>query len=176
MGRPSPEGLHTALGGGPHAEDIPPAFKELAFLLQEVFSLPKVFVTSLLDVTSKYVYAQFTSSLRPPKVESRHPDLPWRIACARLASPSLPATTAEVVFSLLHNVLSPADSPPLPVIGPVAVLPLLPWAAQGCRPLFQCLPLCLHHLVFPDVAGCPSDWWASGGLPLNHVCLAPECC
>jgi hypothetical protein len=44
------------LGGGPHAEDIPPAFKELASLLLEVFALPEVSVTSLADVTSKYVY------------------------------------------------------------------------------------------------------------------------
>jgi hypothetical protein len=35
--------------------DVPPAFKELAALLDEIFSLPKV--TALLDVTSKYVYA-----------------------------------------------------------------------------------------------------------------------
>jgi hypothetical protein len=48
-------------------------------------------VTSLANVTSKYVYAQFTSSLPLPKVESRQPDLPsvlpgpgWR------ALPSLP--------------------------------------------------------------------------------------
>ncbi len=44
-------------GGGSHAEVIPPVFKELASLLQEVFFLPEVSVTSLLDITSKYVYA-----------------------------------------------------------------------------------------------------------------------
>ncbi len=44
-----------ALGGGPHAKDIPPAFKELATLLLEVFSLPEVSVASLADVTSKHV-------------------------------------------------------------------------------------------------------------------------
>jgi hypothetical protein len=98
-------GRLPALGGGPHAEDIPPAFKELASLLLEVFSLPEVSVTSLADVTSKYVYGQFTSSLPPPKMESRQPDLPWRIAWARLAGPALSAAAADVMFSLLHNIL-----------------------------------------------------------------------
>jgi hypothetical protein len=98
-------GRLPALGGGPHAEDIPPAFKELASLLLEVFSLPEVSVASLADVTSKYVYSQFTSTLPPPKVESRQPDLPWRIAWARLAGPALSAAAADVMFSLLHNIL-----------------------------------------------------------------------
>ncbi len=62
-------------------------------------------MTALADVTSKHVYAQFTSSLPPPKVECRQPDLPWRIAWSRMAGPSLSAAAADVMFSLLHNIL-----------------------------------------------------------------------
>jgi hypothetical protein len=90
-------GRLPALGGGPHVEDIPPAFMDLASLLLEVFSLPEVSVTSLANVTSNYVYTQFTSTLPPPKVESRQPDLPWRIAWARLAGPALSAAAADVI-------------------------------------------------------------------------------
>jgi hypothetical protein len=94
-----------ALGAGPHAEAVPPAFGELASLLREVFSLPEVSVSALADVTSKYLYAQFTSTLPPPKVECRQLDLPWRIAWSRMAGPSLSAAAADVMFSLLHNIL-----------------------------------------------------------------------
>jgi hypothetical protein len=94
----------TPLGGGPHTKDIPLVFKELATLLLEVFSLPEVSVASLSDVTSKYMYSQFTSSLPPLKVECLQPDIPWCIAWARLACPSLSAAAADVMFSLLHYI------------------------------------------------------------------------
>ncbi len=94
-----------ALGSGLHAEDIPPVYKDLSNLLIEVFGLPSVSVNSLADVSSKGLYMEFTSTLPRPKVEDRLPDLPWRIAWLRMAYPSLPALAANVVFSLLHNVL-----------------------------------------------------------------------
>ncbi len=65
-----------ALGGSPHAKDIPTRLQGACLTPLGGLSLPEVSVTSLLDVKSKYVYAQFTSTLPPPKVESRQPDLP----------------------------------------------------------------------------------------------------
>jgi hypothetical protein len=41
--------------------------KELAALLQGVFPLHEVSVAALLDMTDKYVYAEFTSTLSPPQ-------------------------------------------------------------------------------------------------------------
>jgi hypothetical protein len=54
------------LGAGPHAEDIPPFYKDLTSLLEEVLTLPGVNSAALLDVSSKFIYGQFTATLPPP--------------------------------------------------------------------------------------------------------------
>ncbi len=54
------------LGAGLHAEDIPPFYKDLASLLEEVLTLPGVNSAALLDVSSKFIYGQFTATLPPP--------------------------------------------------------------------------------------------------------------
>jgi hypothetical protein len=50
--------------------------KELATLLQEVFPLHEVSVAALLDMTYKYVYAEFTSTLSLPQGEGLPGALP----------------------------------------------------------------------------------------------------
>ncbi len=54
------------LGAGLHAKDIPPFYKDLVSLLEEVLSLPGVNFAALLDVSSKFIYGQFTATLPPP--------------------------------------------------------------------------------------------------------------
>jgi hypothetical protein len=80
-------------------------YRDLSKLLNEVFALPSVSVGGLAEVASKGLYTEFTSTLPRPKVEACLPDLPWRIAWLRMAHRSLPGLTADVVFSLLHNIL-----------------------------------------------------------------------
>jgi hypothetical protein len=58
------------LGAGLHAEDIffiSPFYKDLASLLEEVLTLPGVNSAALLDVSSKFIYGQFTATLPPPQ-------------------------------------------------------------------------------------------------------------
>jgi hypothetical protein len=57
-------------GGHPHF------YKALASLLEKVLALPGVNTAALLDVTSKFIYEQFTATLPPPKIEARLPELP----------------------------------------------------------------------------------------------------
>ena len=97
------------LGAGLHAEDIPPFYKDLASLLEEVLTLPGVNTAALLDVSSKFIYGQFTATLPPPKIEARLPDLPWRLIWGRLAGSSLPGLLIDHMFSLLHNILLVQD-------------------------------------------------------------------
>jgi hypothetical protein len=53
------------LGAGLHAEDIPPFYKALVNLLEEVLTLPGVNSGALLDVSLKFIYGQFTATLPP---------------------------------------------------------------------------------------------------------------
>ncbi len=54
------------LGAGLHSEDIPPFYRALASLLEEVLTPPGVNSGALLDVSSKFIYGQFTATLSPP--------------------------------------------------------------------------------------------------------------
>jgi hypothetical protein len=99
------------LGAGLHAEDIPPFYKDLASLLEEVLTLPGVNSGALLDVSSKFIYiwAVYCHPAPPLKIEARLPDLPWRLIWGRLAGSSLPGLLVDHMFSLLHNILLVQD-------------------------------------------------------------------
>ena len=56
-------------------------------------------------VKARQVYREMVSTPPTPKVEARFPDLPWRVAWSRLATPGLPRQAVDTLFSCLHNIL-----------------------------------------------------------------------
>jgi hypothetical protein len=100
-----PELGHLALLPGPHAEIAPPFYADLATLLVEVLAMDCVDAGHPEFARARLVYREMVATTPPPKVEARHPDLPWRIAWSRLATPGLPRPAVDTLFSCLHNIL-----------------------------------------------------------------------
>jgi hypothetical protein len=78
---------------------------DLGRLLLEVFDLEDIEVTALGAVTAKSLYAAFTDTLPPPKVEMKFRDLGWRKIWSLLCTVGLPAAAVDTTFSMLHNIL-----------------------------------------------------------------------
>jgi hypothetical protein len=94
-----------ALAAGPHAEAIPPSYRDLGRLLVEVFELEEVDMAALAAVTAKQLYEAFTTTLPPPKVQTKFPRPGWPKTWSLLTISGLPPTAVDVAFSLLHNIL-----------------------------------------------------------------------
>jgi zinc-binding in reverse transcriptase len=94
-----------ALAAGHHPEAIPASYAALGHLLLEVLDLEDVEAAALGAVEAKSLYAAFTDTLPPPKVEVKHPDIDWRKVWSRLVTPGLPPLAVDTAFSMLHNIL-----------------------------------------------------------------------
>jgi exonuclease III len=98
-------GEELDLGRGPHAEQLPDQYQDLADLLLEVADLDCVQHLNLGWVKARLVYRAFMETPPPPKVQAKFPDIPWKIAWSRLATTGLPVEAVDVAFSAIHNIL-----------------------------------------------------------------------
>jgi hypothetical protein len=94
------------LAAGPHAEVIPASYAALGRLLLEVLDLKDVNAAALGAVEAKTLYAAFTDTLPPPKVEAKRPEFDWRKVWSRLVTTGLPPLAVDTAFSMLHKILS----------------------------------------------------------------------
>ena len=97
--------LPFSLSAGPHAEVLPPFYRDLSFLLLEVAKLGVLDDGQMEVVQAKAIYKEFLSSPPPPKVEARLGDIPWWLAWGRLATAGMPGQAVDVAFMALHNIL-----------------------------------------------------------------------
>ncbi len=93
------------LGPGLHAEVLPPSMAYLACVIREICDLDCVDREDLQATESKKIYKELTSTLPPPKVELRRPEVDWSSAWIRLSKPGLPHLAVDVAFRALHNIL-----------------------------------------------------------------------
>ena len=64
--------------------------------------------TDLKKTTAKVLYAGFTSSFPPPKIEYKF-DVEWGQVWKRLQSPMLEPRAREVLFMLINNIVANRD-------------------------------------------------------------------
>jgi hypothetical protein len=94
-----------ALAAGPHTEVIPASYAALGRLLLDFLDLDDVDAAALGAVEAKSLYAAFTDTLPPLKVEVKQPEFDWRKVWSRLVSTGLPPLAIDTAFSMLHNIL-----------------------------------------------------------------------
>lgn len=92
------------LANGPHAEIIPPYFKHTVNLLKEAFNADIVNLGNMGTVKSKAIYAEFNSTPPPPKITSKHPELPWPLIYDRLDSCVLSPECRDLWFIVINNI------------------------------------------------------------------------
>ena len=96
------------MGQGPHAEIITPYFLHMKALLVGGIVLGEIQVSNLKKTSAKTLYAGFTSSFPPPKVEDKF-DIDWSQVWSRLQSPMLEPRSREVLFMLINNIIANRD-------------------------------------------------------------------
>ena len=96
------------MGQGPHAEIISPYFLHMKALLVGGIVLGEIQVSNLKKTSAKILYAGFTSSFPPPKVEYKF-DIDWSQVWRRLQSPMLEPRAREVLFMLINNIIANRD-------------------------------------------------------------------
>ena len=95
---------------GPHAEIISPYFMHMKALLTGGLLLGDITVRNLKRITAKNIYAGFTSSFPPPKIEYKYDvDVDWSQVWRRLQSPMLEPGAREVFFLLINNIVANKD-------------------------------------------------------------------
>ena len=97
------------MGQGPHAEIISPYFLHMKALLVGGIVLGEIQVSNLKKTSAKILYAGFTSSFPPPKVEYKF-DIDWSQVWRRLQSPMLEPRAREVLFMLINNIIANRDA------------------------------------------------------------------
>ena len=93
------------LRAGPHAENPPPHYIDLASSLLQVFDLDFVRPNRLEAVTSASLYKALVPEPPPPKIQLRLPTFPWPRIWGRLSLASLPQSLKEVGFNYISNIL-----------------------------------------------------------------------
>ena len=94
---------------GPHAELISPYFFHMKALLVGGILLGDVKARRLGETTAKNLYASFTSSFPPAKIEYKFADVEWSRVWRRLQSPMLEAGAREIFFLLINNIIANRD-------------------------------------------------------------------
>ena len=97
------------MGMGPHAELISPYFFHMKALLVGGILLGDVKARRLGETTAKNLYASFTSSFPPAKIEYKFADVEWSRVWRRLQSPMLEAGAREIFFLLINNIIANRD-------------------------------------------------------------------
>jgi hypothetical protein len=82
------------MAGGLHAENIPPAYRDLSISLIEIFGLPGVTTVS-------------SGSSSPPCPAPRSRHLPWRIAWCHLSLTSPPPASCRNCLGCLKGTVAP---------------------------------------------------------------------
>jgi hypothetical protein len=96
---PLPEGAIFLMGQ-------PPAqFVALQNLLLEASNLPSVNTAFLEATKSALIYRDWMADTPPPRVQLKHPLLPWDLIWKRLATPALPPMATDLHFRVLHDLL-----------------------------------------------------------------------
>ena len=93
---------------GPHAELMSPYFFHMKSLLVAGLVLEDVNAKKLRRTTAKILYAGFTSSFPPPKIEYRY-DVDWSQVWRRVQSPMLEPGAREIFFLLINNIIANRD-------------------------------------------------------------------
>jgi hypothetical protein len=96
---PLPEGA-IFLTGQPPAQ-----FVALQTLLLEACDLPSVNPAFLEATKSALIYRDWMTDTPLPRVQLKHPLLPWDLIWQRLATPALPPMATDLHFRVLHDLL-----------------------------------------------------------------------